>query len=71
MIRIMLLLLHYFFFFFNCSDLASIFVLAFDSEVFFQVLIFLLSHGVLDLKKKTQKSISIESVSYPIHVTCT
>lgn len=56
MIRIMLLLLHYFFFFFNCSDLARIFVLAFDSEVFFQVLIFLLSHGVLDLKKKHRKA---------------
>lgn len=68
MIRIMLLLV--FFFFFNCSDLASDFVLAFDSEVLFQVLIFLLSHGILDLKN-TQKSISIESVSYPIHVTCT
>lgn len=44
------------FFFFNCSDLARIFVLAFDSEVFFQVLIFLLSHGVLDLKKKHRKA---------------
>lgn len=52
----MLLLVYYFFFFFNCSDLASDFVLAFDSEVLFQVLIFLLSHGILDLKN-TQKSI--------------